>query len=86
MIYMLSIKGMYNGNVIVPLTRVNKKANTPVIITFLEEDLPTDEINLIKDIEEKYQMLAKSYHFGATPDADYAQELMDIYNETFPKT
>ncbi len=61
---------------IVPLTSVNKKANTPVSITFLEEDLPTDEINLIKDMAEKYQMLAKSYHFGAKPDADYAKELM----------
>jgi len=56
-----------------------------VIITFLEEDLPTDEINLIKDVEEKYQTLSKSYNFGATPDDDYARELMAIYQETFPK-
>ena len=82
---MLSIKGMYDGNVIVPLARVNKKANTLVIITFLEEDLPIDEINLIKDVEEKYQTLSKSYNFGATPDDDYAKELMAIYHETFPK-
>jgi hypothetical protein len=82
---MLSIKGMYDGNVIVPLSRVNKKANTLVIITFLEEDLPIDEINLIKDVEEKYQALSKSFDFGATPDDDYVQELMAIYHETFPK-
>jgi hypothetical protein len=83
---MLSIKGMYDGNVIVPLTRINKRANTLVIITFFEEDLPTDESNVIKDVEEKYQTLSKSYNFGATPDDDYARELMEVYQETFPKT
>ena len=38
-----------------------------------------------KDVEEKYQTLSKSYDFGATPDDDYAKELMATYHETFPK-
>ena len=35
---MLSVKGIYDGKIIRPLTEVDKKANTLVIITFLEDD------------------------------------------------
>lgn len=76
---MLSIKGIYDGNVVVPsLTRIDKKANTIVIITFLEEDLPRVEINLIKEVEEKYRTLSKSYDFGETLDDDYGEDLLAI--------
>lgn len=82
---MLSVKGIFDGNVILPLTRVNQKANTLVIITFLEEESDVDELNFIKDAQEKYQILSKDFDFGETPDEDYAKELMAVYNETFPK-
>lgn len=82
---MLSVKGIYDGKIIIPLTEVNKKANTSVIITFLEEDSLKNELNLVKETREKYYQLSKSFNFGESPDEDYADELMSIYNETFPK-
>ena len=82
---MPSVKGIFDGNVILPLTRINHKANTMVIITFLEEESNVDELNLIKDAQEKYRILSKEFDFGETPDEEYAKELMAVYNETFPK-
>lgn len=51
-------------------------------MTFLEEDLPTDEINLIKDVEEKHQTLSKSYAVGATPDAECAKDMVTVSYES----
>jgi len=82
---MLSIKGVYDGNIIVLLKEVDKKANTLVIITFLEEELPKDELHLIKDIRAKYHWLSKSFDLGESPDEEYSKELMSTYRETFPK-
>jgi len=83
---MLSVKGIYDGKVIIPLTEVNKKANTPVIITFLEEESLINDLNLVKETKEKYSQLSKSFNFGDSPDEEYADEIMSIYNETFPRT
>jgi len=82
---MLSIKGVYDGNVIIPLMKVNKKANTPVIITFLEEEFPSVEMELIKDTQEKYRRLSESFDFGESPDEEYSEELMSTYYETFSR-
>ena len=82
---MLSVKGIYDGKIIRPLTEVDKKANTLVIITFLEDDSHKNELDLIKDAREKFYQLSKSFNFGDSPDEEYADELMSTYNETLPK-
>ena len=82
---MLSVKGIYDGNIIIPLTKIDKKKNTIVIITFLEEESIPDEIDMIKDVREKYYRLSETFDFGETPDDEYAKELMSVYNETFPR-
>jgi len=82
---MLSIKGVYNGDVILPLTTIDKKANTVVIITFLEEEFHSDEMQLVRDTQEKYFHLSKTFDFGESPDEEYAKELMSAYHETIPQ-
>jgi len=82
---MLSVKGIYDGNIIIPLTNIEKKKNTIVIITFLEEESIPSEIDMIKDVREKYHRLSETFDFGETPDDEYAKELMSVYNETFPR-
>jgi len=51
---------------------------------FLEEELPLNEMQVINETWEKYYHLSKSFDFGASPDEDYAKELMAVYYETFP--
>ncbi len=82
---MLSVKGIYDGNVIVPLKKVDQKANSMVIITFLDEELPESKKELINNTKEKYVQLSKSFKFGESPDEEYAAELISVYNETFPR-
>ncbi|MCK6561416.1 hypothetical protein HUU39_17315 [candidate division KSB1 bacterium] len=77
---MLSIRGTYTGKTIKPLAKVDKKPNTPVIITFLDHE---DEASLaFEEAQSKYQKLARRFDFGETPGAGYAQEIMSEYRST----
>ena len=76
---MLTVKGVYTGRFVRPLAKVNKKANTPVIITFLDEDVNTR----LAAARAKYQQLAKHVDFGETPGESYADEMMPEYFSSF---
>lgn len=76
---MLTVKGVYTGKFVRPLAKVNKKANTPVIITFLDEDVNTQ----LAASRAKYQQLAKHFDFGETPGESYAEEMMAEYFLSF---
>lgn len=54
---MISVRGIYNGKTIKPLTKIDKKPNTPVIITFLDEEITFlfDEVK--KNINKKPKSL-----------------------------
>jgi len=36
-------------------------------------------------VVKQYRERTASFNFGLTPDADYAEELMETYRETFPR-
>ena len=36
-------------------------------------------------VVKRYKEKAAGFHFGLVPDADYAEELMEVYRETFPR-
>jgi len=72
---MLSVKGVYTGRSVKLLAKLNKRPNTPVIITFLDED-DTEQYDTVR---LQYEKLAKDFDFGLTPGEDYAQEIMSDY-------
>lgn len=78
---MLSVKGVYNGKVVRPLAEVGRKANTLVIITFLEDEGVTD----FQTVKSRYQAKAKNFDFGKTPGKNYAREMMPEYFSTFSR-
>ncbi len=78
---MLSVKGVYNGKVVRPLAEVPRKANTLVIITFLEDEGATE----FEAVKSRYQDKAKDFDFGKTPGKNYAREVMPEYFSTFSR-
>jgi hypothetical protein len=78
---MLTVRGVYTGKFVKPLTKINKKPNTPVIITFLDEDVAAQ----LAAAKVKYQELAKDFAFGETPGESYAKEMMAEYFSSFSK-
>ncbi len=78
---MLAVKGVYTGKFVRPLAKVNKKPNTPVIITFLDEDVNTQ----LAAARAKYQQRAKHFDFGETPGENYAEEMMPEYLTSFSR-
>jgi len=78
---MLTVKGVYTGKFVRPLAKVNKKPNTPVIITFLDEDVATQ----LAATKAKYQQLAKHFDFGEAPGESYADEMMAEYFSSFSR-
>lgn len=80
---MLSVPGTYTGKIVKPLARIKKKANTPVIITFLDHE--EEVLAQFATARSKYQKLAESFDFGETPGEDYAQEVMPEYFSSLSK-
>ena len=78
---MLTLRGIYTGKVVKPLSKINKKPHTPVIITFLDDDVSTQ----LAAAKAKYQELSKHFDFGETPDESYAQEMMAEYFSSFSR-
>lgn len=78
---MLSVKGVYNGKVVKPLAEVERRANTLVIITFLEEESATE----VEVAKRRYQVKAKDFDFGKKPGKNYSREILSEYFSTFPR-
>jgi len=78
---MLTVRGVYTGKFVKPLTKINKKPNTPVIITFLDEDVAAR----LAAAKAKYQQLATHFDFGEAPGESYAEEMMAEYFSSFSK-
>lgn len=78
---MLSVKGVYNGKVVKPLAEVVRKANTLVIITFLDDEGSTE----FEAVRSRYQTKAENFDFGKTPGKNYAREILPEYFSTFPR-
>lgn len=69
-----SIKGIFKNNIVIPLETVDI-SESEVIIVF------PDDTNSKVSLLSKYKNKVPHYDLGLTPDAEYAKNLQEIYED-----